>query len=248
VIEEAAKLADEWAAARVPDGGGNALRNYAAALRAGAALAKRTPASSTAVPGAGGKPLVFMDQLPAGAAGEAWIAKHVDPSTGQRLEYSDSSGAAIPRVQWCMLFDSYERVVAGYLLTRDLKNWTQLTLIGPAADQPMEEAAAQADDGESERYLTSLDVRNTVDDDAAPAAQPTPQHQAEIKERREQGYLVGPNEQKPVKVEIRPPRGDCWSQISFQAARAFAKDGYCVRYLYEGPAPAADDALDTEGQ
>jgi hypothetical protein len=33
--ERCAKLADQWAAAREPEHGGNALRNFAAALRAG---------------------------------------------------------------------------------------------------------------------------------------------------------------------------------------------------------------------
>lgn len=71
--------------------------------------------------------LMYMDELPAAQAGEAWIqqfAKEAD-----KVMYSPDEGAQSIRVKWCAYFDSYDRLVAAYLLTRDAKNWTQLSRV-----------------------------------------------------------------------------------------------------------------------
>lgn len=72
-------------------------------------------------------PTIFMDELDAARAGHAWL-QHYLPQ-GVRLVYSDDTGRAAPPVKWVALFDRYDRLVAAYLLTRDAKNFTQLTLV-----------------------------------------------------------------------------------------------------------------------
>ena len=99
----------------------------AALDRADAEDAARYPGPSEAL---SKTPLVYMDQIDAGRRGQEWLETHAH--RGVRIEYSDNSGPAIPRVQWGIVFDSYERIVAGYLLTRDAKNWTQLVLFEPS--------------------------------------------------------------------------------------------------------------------
>ena len=71
--------------------------------------------------------LMYMDELPAAQAGEKWIQKFA--SEAAKVLYAPDEASQAVCVKWCAYFDSYDRLIAAYLLTRDLKNWTQLTKV-----------------------------------------------------------------------------------------------------------------------
>ncbi|WP_308920527.1 hypothetical protein [Janthinobacterium sp. J1-1] len=88
--------------------------------------------------------LMYMDELPAAQAGEKWI--HQFASQADKALYAPDEACQAVRIKWCAYFDSYDRLVAAYLLTRDSKNWTQLTKVrGEAFDAPVQPAAAPDD-------------------------------------------------------------------------------------------------------
>lgn len=68
---------------------------------------------------------VFRDELDAQQYGEAFIQKHL--SLGSRIHYTEDLSAQMPKIKWCGLFDHNDRLVAGYLLNRDLKNYCQVS-------------------------------------------------------------------------------------------------------------------------
>jgi hypothetical protein len=92
---------------------------------------------------------VHMDEIMAVEAGNGWVAKWVAEKgiadlPGYKVHASDydvpsrsdGSGGGMVRVKWYGVFDDYDRLVHGYLLNRDLKNWTQLTCFTMQADDP----------------------------------------------------------------------------------------------------------------
>jgi len=94
-------------------------------------LAARMAAASAPIqkePEAMHKRQVFLDEIDAAKAGSEWLEPFFAPEF--HLCYSHDEGSQAPRAKWCMLFDSLDRVMAGYMLTRDAKNWTELTKIG----------------------------------------------------------------------------------------------------------------------
>lgn len=98
------------------------------------ALLAAAPAPIQQEPEVTHKRQVFMDEIDAAKAGSEWLEPFFGP--GFRLCFSVDEGARAPQAKWCMLFDSLDRVVAGYMLTRDAKNWTELTKVGPHATSP----------------------------------------------------------------------------------------------------------------
>lgn len=122
------------------------------------ALLAAAPAPIQQEPEATHKRQVFMDEIDAAAAGSEWIQPFFTPNFS--LCFSVDEGARAPRAKWCMLFDSLDRVVAGYILTRDAKNWTELTKVGPRATPPalagsQVQAAGDALDAARYRFIKS---------------------------------------------------------------------------------------------
>jgi hypothetical protein len=72
-------------------------------------------------------PTLYLDEYDAASAGQAWLRPYLPQ--GVRLAYSDDVGSQAAPVKWAALFDGYDRLVAAYLLTRDAKNYTQLTVV-----------------------------------------------------------------------------------------------------------------------
>ena len=81
---------------------------------------------------------MFLDELDAAQAGEQWIQQFA--KFANRCDYTSDVGSKAPPVKWCAYFDVHDKLVAAYILTRDLKNWTQLTTVDAraaiAAQQP----------------------------------------------------------------------------------------------------------------
>lgn len=77
------------------------------------------------------KAAMYLDELTAAQEGQKWLNGFIDQ--GATIAYSEDSGPQAPRVKWAAIFNSYDRMVAGYLLTRDAMNWTELTLIDCSA-------------------------------------------------------------------------------------------------------------------
>lgn len=75
---------------------------------------------------------MYMDELDAGMAGEEWLAHHI-PGAASLHRSPEPSGGQSPRVRWVALFDRNDRLTYGYMLTRDIMNWTQITFIDAAA-------------------------------------------------------------------------------------------------------------------
>jgi hypothetical protein len=81
--------------------------------------------------------LMYMDELPAAQAGEKWIRQFAGEA--DKVLYAPNEASQVVRVKWCAYFDSYDRLVAAFLLTRDAKNWTQLTKVrGEAFSAPVQ--------------------------------------------------------------------------------------------------------------
>lgn len=128
--------------------------------------------------------LMFMDELPAAQAGEKWIQQFAKDA--DKVLYTPDIESQAPRIKWCAYFDSYDRLVAAYLLTRDVKNWTQLskvrgqafatrsTTATPAPVQPtsVEHAVAQDNDlaqraigrAEAARIIMDLNAEDGIDE------------------------------------------------------------------------------------
>lgn len=118
------------------------LNEAIAMLEVERALLAAAPAPIQQEQGATHKRQVFMAEIDAAAAGSEWLQPFFTSSFS--ICFSVDEGARAPRAKWCMLFDSLDRVVAGYMLTRDAKNWTELTLIGGTSP-------ASCQDGEGEK-------------------------------------------------------------------------------------------------
>lgn len=150
-----------------------------------ASMALRQPAAPHGEPVAA---LMYMDELPAAQAGEAWIeqfAKEAD-----KVVYTDDAGGQAARVKWCAYFDSYDRLVAAYLLTRDAKNWTQLTKVRGeafAATAPVSQPAGHDcslidavmalptyTHGDGILYQRAADVREVAEQFTTPQPIPAP--------------------------------------------------------------------------
>jgi|GEM_PF-2540127 len=86
--------------------------------------------------------LMFMDELPAAQAGEKWIQQF--SKDADKVLYTPDLESQAPRIKWCAYFDSYDRLVAAYLLTRDAKNWTQLSKVRGESFAPRVALAAPA--------------------------------------------------------------------------------------------------------
>jgi hypothetical protein len=70
----------------------------------------------------------FQDEIDAASAGWDWIGQFQKEGTKLELLESSHSGK-IPRIKWAALFDCYDRLTHAYLLSRDEKNWTQVTFV-----------------------------------------------------------------------------------------------------------------------
>jgi len=84
-------------------------------------------------------PEIYMDELDAANAGQAWLNPLIQ--FGTKMCYSDDKGPVAARVKWAAIFDRYDRVVGAYLLTRDLKNFTQLCVFEGRAFAPAMEGS-----------------------------------------------------------------------------------------------------------
>lgn len=89
---------------------------------------------------------IFMDELDAGIAGEEWLRQHL-PGSVSMARSEEPSGGRSPRLRWVVLFDCNDRLTHGYTLTRDIMNWTQLTLISTTP------SAVDDSQGARQRYL-----------------------------------------------------------------------------------------------
>ena len=79
----------------------------------------------------GRPPVTYVDEIDAAQAGEKFL-EQVPAHIGGSMFYTvDDGGGPAPRVKMAVRFDSYDKVYAGFMLTRDGLNRTQLTLIGP---------------------------------------------------------------------------------------------------------------------
>jgi hypothetical protein len=83
---------------------------------------------------------MYMDELDAGTAGEEWLAHHI-PGAASLHRSPEPSGGQSPRVRWVALFDRNDRLTYGYMLTRDIMNWTQITFIDAAPAHPVAQPA-----------------------------------------------------------------------------------------------------------
>lgn len=113
--------------------------------------------------------LMYMDELPAAQAGEAWIAQFAKESS--KVMYSPDEESRAIRVKWCAYFDSYDRLVAAYLLTRDMKNWTQLSRVrgepfAPRADLSVRAGPAAIPEGWQIERLSEGAIRVELPGDA----------------------------------------------------------------------------------
>lgn len=84
-------------------------------------------------------PEIYMDELDAANAGQAWLNPLIQ--FGTKMCYSEDKGPVAARVKWAAIFDRYDRVVGAYLLTRDLKNFTQLCVFEGRAFAPVMEGS-----------------------------------------------------------------------------------------------------------
>lgn len=106
------------------------------------------------------KAAMYLDELTAAQEGQKWLNGFIDQ--GATIAYSEDSGPQAPRVKWAAIFNSYDRMVAGYLLTRDAMNWTELTLIDCSAGakattpSPQPELSGSIDTPELRELLRSL--------------------------------------------------------------------------------------------
>ena len=100
--------------------------------------------------------LLYMDELPAAQAGEAWIAQFAKEA--DKVMYSPDEGNQAIRVKWCAYFDSYDRLVAAYLLTRDAKNWTQLSRVRGEPFAPRAALSVKAEPSAVEKMLATNEL------------------------------------------------------------------------------------------
>lgn len=76
--------------------------------------------------------VTFVDEIDAAFAGNQVLAT-IPVEEGGRLDMTDHGGTAeIPRIRAVARFDSNDRLRAAYLLSRDMLNRTQLTMLAPA--------------------------------------------------------------------------------------------------------------------
>jgi hypothetical protein len=69
-----------------------------------------------------------MDEVDAANAGEKWLRQFI-PGSVRMVRSEEPSGGQSPLVKWVVLIDRNDCITHGYMLKRDLMNWTQIIFI-----------------------------------------------------------------------------------------------------------------------
>jgi hypothetical protein len=70
----------------------------------------------------------YIDEIDAANAGEQWLRQFI-PGSVRMVRSEEPSGGQSPLVKWVVLIDRNDCITHGYMLKRDLLNWTQIIFI-----------------------------------------------------------------------------------------------------------------------